>query len=64
MICFRDMSFCLASTSGQCVNTECDRFFGDGQRAAAEAWRGPVDFLNHWDGCADRKPCPEMGAKE
>ncbi len=39
MMCFRDKSFCDASTSGQCANTECHRFFGDKQQAAEKEAR-------------------------
>ena len=59
---FRDTTFCASD----CTNQECDRFYGDKERAAADKWWGgpgaPVAYANFKPDCkiylAPRKDQP------
>lgn len=64
MICYRDMTFCLDFTNGECVNSQCRRAFTDGEAAIAKRWWGnddgevPVAFSHFLNGC-DQVQRPE-----
>lgn len=57
MICYRDRTYCGASTDGRCLNTSCDRFFTEQDKKDAERWWGkpgaPVAFSDFSKDCPD-----------
>ncbi len=66
MICYRDRSYCSASTDGRCHNYQCDRQYTEMERQKAALWwkefrrRGepPVAFADFWPNCTIRVPAP------
>ena len=62
MTCFRDMTFC----GSDCVNTQCRRYYGPDDAAAAKRWWGdiegepPVAFADFSADCADYQPRAEQ----
>lgn len=63
MICFRDMSFCVA----KCATTPCVRKLTDEVRADAERWwlgfnnepGAPIDQCDWSERCAEYQPLTE-----
>lgn len=43
MMCYKDKTFCLASTNETCKNDKCWRFFSNEERANSIKWWGSDD---------------------
>lgn len=60
MICYRDMTFCLASEEGKCINSDCHRAFDALDLSMAKKWWAPLEgpppiaWANFWDSCETR----------
>ena len=56
MICYRDMTFCVAT---ECTNKDCSRYFSDAVLEGAKAWGGedaPIAFSDFRSTCDKYKP--------
>jgi hypothetical protein len=57
MICFKDRTFCSASSGrghNKCMNETCYRFLTEAECKRAEELELPIAYSNFWDNCNER----------